>query len=142
MNHESRERLTLAASGALSPEDQRAVEEHVRSCEVCRGELEVLQMYAGSLASLPQPRLPAGLLERTQAALLAEERPAEPPWVLLVLLSWASGMAMWAVARGLGFEWLGSVWTWTMVSTLLTWSTAGAAALVLGKQGGHHEPAK
>ena len=51
----SRETLTLAAGGALDPEESRRVQQHAETCEACRRELEVWGSYARGLQQLPQP---------------------------------------------------------------------------------------
>jgi len=145
--HESvRAMLPLAASGLLGPDEVRRVEEHVRTCELCRTDLETWSAYAQGLRKLPQPSAPAGLMERTRARILQEHAVAagrrRQAWLLgaLVAFGWTSSLAFWVVARAL----TGGVFTvmgvnlvnglaWSLVSTGLAWTTAAAAAIMLGR---------
>lgn len=66
--HISEEDLVLHAMQALSPEESEDVRLHLRECEICRAELEVI---AGDLAlvamSVEQNAVPAGARERFMA---------------------------------------------------------------------------
>ena len=71
--HESvRAMLPLAAAGLLGPGELRRIEQHARTCELCRSDLETWSVYAQGLRKLPQPSAPAGLLERTRARIIHE----------------------------------------------------------------------
>jgi hypothetical protein len=146
VEHEAmRAQLALAAAGALQEHEVRAVLEHTAGCESCRRELDVWRNYASGLRELPQPKFPAHLLRRTQLQVLRErERSLERRHHTLlvgalVLLSWATSFATWFVARSLvgvtlevyGLNVVGAV-PWILLSSILTWVTAGSAAVVLG----------
>src|SRR4029078_13358875 len=71
--HEAvRAMLALSAAVLLSPDEVRRVEEHVRTCELCRTDLETWAEYAQGLRKLPQTSAPAGLMERTRAKIVQE----------------------------------------------------------------------
>ena len=146
--HEAvRELLALAAAGALGPEEVRRVEQHARTCEACRAELETWAVYTQGLRTLPQPPSPEGLLERTRARILAEHEVSEERrghelrLAALALFGWMTSLALWVMVRGfaggtlivLGAN-LGSGWTWMTVSAVVSWATAGTAALMLGRR--------
>jgi len=137
--------LALAAAGALDAAVERRVAEHARACPVCRRELEIWSRYAQGLAQLPQPAVPAQLMERTRARLMAERAAAaDRRWDALILaalalFAWTVGLTVWFVARivtggqlvvmGANLVRFG---TWTAGSTVLAWLTAAVAALALG----------
>ena len=145
--HESvRAMLPLGAAGLLDPDEVRRVEEHARTCELCRTDLETWSAYAQGLRKLPQPSAPDGLMERTRARILQEQAVAagrrRQSWLLgaLVVFGWTSSLAFWVVARAL----TGGVFTvmgvnlvngvaWSLGSTVLAWTTAAAAAIMLGR---------
>lgn len=145
--HESvREMLALAASGLLGPDEVRRVEQHARTCELCRKDLETWSAYAQGLRKLPQPSAPDGLMERTRARILQQHAQAaghrRHAWLLgaLVAFGWTSSLAFWVVVRAL----TGGVFTvmgtnvvnglvWSLGSTVLAWTTAAAAAMMLGR---------
>jgi hypothetical protein len=140
--------LPLAAAGALGRAEISRVERHLAACSGCRRELEVLRLYSRGLGELPQPAVPAGLLQRTRARLIQERATAADHrrqglvLGLLTVFSWAIGGVFWLLVRAV----TGGVWevlgtnladaaTWSLVSALLMWTTAGAAAVMLGKRG-------
>jgi predicted anti-sigma-YlaC factor YlaD len=57
--------LPLAAAGALGRAEISRVERHLAACSGCRRELEVLRLYSRGLGELPQPAVPAGLLQQS-----------------------------------------------------------------------------
>ena len=134
-HEEVRKLLPLAAAGALSRSQLSAVEGHAVTCAECRRELEVWRLYSRGLHELPQPVTPAGLMQRTAARLarerdaVAERRRHDLTLGLLVAFSWVIGALSWiplrAVVGGIG------IFTWVMFSSLLTWTTAGVAAVLL-----------
>jgi len=134
-HEEVRKLLPLAAAGALSRSQLSAVEGHAVICTECRRELEVWRLYSLGLHELPQPVTPAGLMQRTAARLarerdaVAERRRHDLTLGLLVAFSWVIGALSWiplrAVVGGIG------IFTWVMFSSLLTWTTAGVAAVLL-----------
>jgi anti-sigma factor RsiW len=145
--HESvRAMLQLAAAGLLGPDELRRVEQHARTCELCRTDLETWSAYAQGLRKLPQPSAPAGLMERTRARIIQEHAAAagrrRHAWLLgaLVAFGWTGSLVFWVVARAL----TGGVFTvmgvnlvngvgWSLSSTVLAWTTAAAAAMMLGR---------
>ena len=137
IRHEDLRRMrALAAAGVLDASEQRTVEQHARECDECRREMEILTRYSISLRSMPQPVVPEGLLERTRLGVAeagwaaAERRSRDLLLVLLVVLSWVTGTAIWMAAR----EITGGAVSALIVTTVLTWMTAGAAAVLLGKR--------
>jgi len=146
--HESvRTMLALAAGGALSPEEVYRVGQHVRECEICRQDLEMLAVYTQGLRKLPQPSAPVGLVQRTQARILQERAAAagrrghELFLGALAIFGWVAGWAFWILARAItggsltvfGTNLLSGL-TWSLVSTVLVWMTAATAALMLGRR--------
>ncbi len=146
--HESiRELLPLAACGALDALEQRRLEEHARECAACRRELETWNAYAQALRQIPQPALPAQLMERTRARLWQEQAAAagrrwdEFMLGALALFAWTVGLTVWFVLRiltggtlvvmGANLVRFG---TWSAASTVMVWLTAAVAALALGKR--------
>ena len=139
--------LPLAAAGALEIEEQRRLREHARACPACRRELEIWSGYSQALGRLPQPPLPAQLMERTRALLIKEyAAAADRRWDALMLgalalFAWTVGLTFWFVARiitggelvvmGANLVRFG---TWTAGSTVLVWLTAAVAALALGRR--------
>ena len=149
--HESvRAMLALAAAGLLGPDETRRVEQHARTCEACQKDLETWSLYAQGLRKLPQPSVPAGLMERTRARMI--QKHAEDHAVAagirrqalllgaLAIFGWTTSLAFWVVARALtggvftvmGVNLVNGL-TWTLGSTVLTWTTAAAAAMMLGR---------
>jgi len=144
--HESiRAKLAIAATGARGQEEWLQVEQHTRECQDCRRELELWALYARELRHLPQPVFPQDLLARTQArVLLANENRMDlrrNSWMLFALAgySWVLSISVWMVVRALTggtLEIFGTNWVaagpWILISCLLSWITAGAAAVTLG----------
>ncbi len=148
-SHElTRSKLAFAASGGLSPEEVREVDQHARECVACRRELEIWGFYARELGGLPQPALPLGLVARTQARILRERADATERRRHAVLLgvlavfSWLVNLAFWSIARALTggvLEVLGmnlvSAFSWFLVSSMLALITAAVSAGMLGGRG-------
>lgn len=146
--HESmKEWLPLAACGALDAAEQRRLEEHARECADCRRELEIWSAYGQGLGQLPQPAIPAQLMERTRArvwqerATAADRRWDELMLGALALFAWTVGLTFWFVLRiftGGALVVMGAnlvrFGTWSALSTILVWLTAAVAALALGKR--------
>ncbi|MBI3279866.1 MAG: zf-HC2 domain-containing protein [Acidobacteria bacterium] len=143
--HESvRKLLALAAAGALEFEDVRRVEQHAQACDDCRRELETWSRYARALRQLPQPSLPAGLLERARDRILQENGAATSDQANAVLLGaivvfgWVSAPALWVLVHGVtggtvniqGMSLVSLLW-WSLLSAVLTWTTAAASAMAL-----------
>jgi len=146
--HESvHELMALAAAGALEAREQRLLEEHARECAACRRELEIWSGYARGLRQLPQPQVPAHLMERTRSRLMqeraasADQRWDELTLGALALFAWTVGLTFWFVARlvtggelivmGANLVRFGA---WSAGSTVLVWLTAAVAAIALGKR--------
>jgi hypothetical protein len=139
--------LPLAVSGALDVQEQRRVEDHARECPSCLREMEIWSGYAQGLGKLPQPSVPAQLMERTRMRLVSERAAAaDRRWDelmlgALVLFAWTLGLTFWFVARivtggelvvmGANLVRFG---TWSAGSTVLVWLTAAVAAITLGKR--------
>ena len=137
IRHEDlRKMVALAAAGVLDPSEQRTVAQHTRECDECRRELEILTRYSTGLGSMPQPVVPEGLLERTRLRVAeagwaaAERRSRDLLLALMVVLSWVIGAAIWLAVRKV----TGGAMSALIVTTILTWMTAGAAVVLLGKR--------
>jgi len=132
----SKETLALAAAAALDAPELRRVQQHVEACEVCRRELAMLTAYAAGLRRLPQPRVPLGLVERTQARVLREQADASErsrhglAVSFVAIFAWITSLASWLLLRLLIGETV-SVALWLAASTGLIWTTAGTAGLML-----------
>jgi hypothetical protein len=148
--HESiRAMLALYAADALDPGELRRVEQHARGCETCRGELLAWAAYATGLTQLPQPLAPQGLMERTRIRIVqqreaaAARRRENAMLAALAVFGWAVSLATWTVIRALvggslvvlGANLVSGV-NWFLLSTVFAWTTAAAAAAVLGKRDG------
>lgn len=145
--HESaRAMLALAAAGLLGADEQRRVEQHTQSCELCRRDLETWAAYTQGLRKLPQPSAPEGLAQRTQARILRERaqatdrRRGELLVGVLAIFGWVAGWAFWTLARAItggSLNVLGanlvSGLTWSLVSMAVAGITAATAALILGR---------
>jgi hypothetical protein len=146
--HESlRQLLPLAAAGVLGEEEQLRVERHARECDNCRHGLETWRALSRDLRRLPQPVVPARLVELTRVRVLQERTVAETRHqdelllVCLALFSGISSSAVWYLLRllfGSGLSVLGvdilSWTTWLAGSTVLVWASAAAAAVALGNR--------
>lgn len=110
--------------GNLSPAEQRAVEQHLSGCAVCRAEREALQEAAGRLALAAPPIEPPARLKKAilrqidtpverRAAVRAGwnrrlrdwQRSASPAWLLaaaaLILILLAGNLLLWGQVRQL-----------------------------------------
>jgi hypothetical protein len=146
--HETiRAMLPLAAAGVLGRNELATVEEHAAACPECKRELDALRLYSRSLQALPQPKVPEGLLQRTQARVLQERdlvagrRRQSLTLGMLTAFSWILGIVFWTLVRMIaGGAWkiLGTnladpvMWFW--VSALFGWTTAGVAVVILGRR--------
>ena len=140
-----RELLSLAASGALQPDEERRVQQHVAVCDACRRELEVWQGYSRELVRLPGPAAPKYLAERTCARILEQRAAAsQRRWDdivlgVLVLFGWTVSLVAWVVFRLFTGGMLSvvessfvTILEWLGASTLFAWLTAAVAAIMLG----------
>ena len=134
--------LPLAAAGALSAEEQRRVDNHTATCELCAAELSGWQTLTKTLEEAPPPAVPEGLLERTRNRVLMvraarnEQRMSDVILAVLMLLGWTMTWVAWGFWRLMTGAplleiTLGSATVWIGGSTLLAWLTAGAAAVLL-----------
>lgn len=146
--HDSvREMLALAVADALSPEDLRRIEQHAQECDLCWQDLEMWARYAQGLRKLPQPAVPEGLVQRTQARLLRDaagrrERHKQELFLLaLAVFGWLLGWSLWCLLRMaaggnlvvLGAN-LASGLTWSLISTVVVWMTAATSAFMLARR--------
>lgn len=78
--HESpeyrQEQLSAALDGALTANEQAALDAHLAGCESCRSELEDLRQVRALLRALPEPALPRSFLLPTEGELAAPRAPA------------------------------------------------------------------
>jgi anti-sigma factor RsiW len=145
--HDSvREMLALAVADALSSEDLRRIEQHAQGCDLCRQDLEMWARYAQGLRKLPQPTVPEGLVQRTQARLLRDaagrrDRHKRELFLLaLAVFGWLLGWSLWCLLRMaardnlnvLGAN-LASGLTWSLISTVVVWMTAATSAFMLAR---------
>jgi hypothetical protein len=139
--------LALSAAGALDTADERRVREHANECPACAAELDQLREAGASLRELPCELPPAGLVERTQALVVAElasrveTRLSDAALAAMTLFGWAVAFAAWVLYRlasGGGpalmeTNWTSAAW-WMAASTMVAWVTASAAAVLLGRR--------
>jgi anti-sigma-K factor RskA len=106
--------LTAAyALDALSPDDEKAFEEHLRQCDACRDELARLLETAADLAAsapaaTPPPALRARVLEQVRAE-RGNVVPLRPRWAIP-----AAAVAAVAACAAVGF----GIWAATLHGTL------------------------
>lgn len=144
---EIRDLLTLAAAGALDTDEQRRVQEHLRSCTTCKAEFEGWQQMTGALRELPTPEAPAGLVERTrrqlanQAAVRTEHRWDQVVLGCLSLFAWAITLLSWPVLQLVGdklVQWLdipfSNITLAWIVYSVLAWLATGVVAAFLGRR--------
>jgi anti-sigma factor RsiW len=144
-NHDDiRQKLPLAAAGALEAEELREIQRHVHQCEACGRTLEMWAALSGGLRRMPQPAVPPGLVQRTQARILQSQtvaqsaRANESLLVALGLFGWVVSLAFWVLVgqftAGLGILPDGSLrdaFVWSLASSLFVWITAGSAAVLM-----------
>src|SRR5262245_28219233 len=132
--------LSLAAAGELAQEEQLLVEEHSRSCSHCAAELARLQQLISGLQHLPGPALPAYLVQRTvtrveqQTTSRAERRSESFLMFVAAFIGWGSNLAAWLLSRAVFGGGFGSWWIFVGASMVLSWSAAGVAVVLLGRQ--------
>ena len=142
-----RSQLPLAAAGTLGSDELSKLLHHAGKCESCRRELELWGSYATGLRQLPQPVIPADLIFRTHRAVLKsraeaiDRRTNGLMLCALAVFSWVISFAFWIVVRavtGGTWELLGTnivaAGPWLLFSSMLTWSTAGVAAVALSQR--------
>lgn len=144
-----RDLLTLAAAGALSAEEQKQVEKHLRDCVECSAEFAAWGRLTAALEEMPTPQAPMGLVERTrrqlekQAELRVERRHQRWLFALLILFAWAGTLVTWPAFEFLGSRVAGHVdLSWThlgltggwIVFLFVGWVTGALAAGLLGRK--------
>jgi anti-sigma factor RsiW len=139
-HEEVRRLLPLAAAGALNPDEQTEVDNHLAGCSGCREELARFGALGARVARLPAHEPPPFLSARTiHRVRRRQQEAADRRWktrtlTFLVAFTWAATFAAWPVVRmagGIGFiEWL-------VYSTIWGWLTAGCAAVILGLRARH-----
>jgi anti-sigma factor RsiW len=72
--HDSWHLLSAFLDGALSPGERCAVEEHLRSCEACRRELEAFRGVKSLASGAPRRPFPPGLMAEIERALPGPSR--------------------------------------------------------------------
>jgi anti-sigma factor RsiW len=94
--------LALAASGDISPEELRRVQEHLARCEACSIEAQDFALLAEGLRGIPTPQPRAELVARVRSLAEARllRRPSSSDSKLIALLvgaSWIAALATWPV---------------------------------------------
>jgi anti-sigma factor RsiW len=139
-----RELLTLAAAGALTPEEEKRVAEHLRSCIACSNEFEAWRSIATDLCRLPSPQPSSRLVQDTlaQAQLKLAHR-AEHDFnrrvmIFVVAFAWLLMVASWPLfhfaSNGFGSllgPHLGRTWISFAGFTALAWFAGAVAAVIL-----------
>ncbi len=78
--HPAEEFLLDYAAGAASPTETLLLATHLAYCETCRHAVKAARAVGGSLLDTLEPaRLPPNMLNRTLAAIDADDAPASPP---------------------------------------------------------------
>ena len=130
----ARNSLAALAAGALAPEQEARVREHLAECQACAEAFARWRRLTASLERLPDPALPPAAVGRMAARAGAHRREVlERRWNRLVLLGliafgWLFGMGNIAVATALAESWLNGAATsglWSSVHVVyLALSTA------------------
>ena len=140
-----REKLTLAAAGALDDAGEMEIERHAAACPVCAAELAQWRQMGLAICRMPKPLAPAGLVERTRALLVerhareAEARSNFRGLALLLLFVWSLTLLAWPLERQLvagAADWLAldspRAGVWVIAYTIFGSIAGTAAAVVLG----------
>jgi predicted anti-sigma-YlaC factor YlaD len=90
MNHPE-ELLAGYVDGALTDEEQAAVDAHLATCETCREELELAGHAVTALASLEEEPMPFGVMNPVTTEIGRRTRSRRTPWQ--TRLQWAAGLA-------------------------------------------------
>ena len=91
--HRVNELLPFYVNGSLGEAEHRAVEEHLRGCAICRGEVETLEGIAEAIRSESQPILDDPPLRRPTGLRIALALAAA------LALAWPA-FALWRASRG------------------------------------------
>lgn len=140
-----RERLALAAAGALPDAERARVERHLAECPECASALAQYAAITQSLRRLPTPQPSALAVERARAAALdslqaaRQRREHVVTVVFLGVFAWSLTLAGWVISlllfggpAELGRVLAGQVPLWLAIFTALGWTAAGVTAIVLG----------
>jgi anti-sigma factor RsiW len=135
-----RDLLPLAAAAALSPSEQRRVEEHLQCCEACHTEFGEWMQLSRSLKELPTPMASPRLVARTQRllsynAVLRGQRANRLGLALLIVFSWMSAIVTLRLVRLVDIPltgWLdvSSTTVWVVYIGVTWFATALAAGLL------------
>jgi anti-sigma factor RsiW len=131
---ELKELLPLAAAGALDDEDAAAVGRHIADCVVCGEEFKRWQAMVTHLATLPSPAVPVWLAQKSLQRVRQEREAIEQRrWndqvlAFLIAFSWVMSLASWPVVNLVARI---GLLPWLALSLVLSWITAGSAALIL-----------
>jgi len=132
--------LPLAAAGDLSREEQFLVEEHLKSCPDCASEFARWQQLIAEFRLLPDPPLPGSLCARTlrraeqHGANSKERRGQNILLTIAVAMGWLSNLVVWLLLGYVFGNDYGLWWLRLAASMVLSWSTAGVAAVLLSWQ--------
>jgi anti-sigma factor RsiW len=141
------DRLSLAAAGALDPEEAARVEEHLRQCVACAAEAGAWSRLADGLGRMPSPRPSRALVARTVEAVeerLAERR--EGAWNraalgFLVAFAWTLAVVSWLLLDLVTGELalrldrsFGPPAAWYGAYLVTGWFSAAVAAVLLGRR--------
>jgi anti-sigma factor RsiW len=142
-----KDRLALAAAGALEPGEAAELDAHVRKCAQCAAEQEAWSRLAGALRQLPAARAPRAVAARTldaaEAQLAARSERAWNRMALgfVVAFAWTATVMAWLVLDLVSGELalrlarpVGSTAAWYAAYLLAGWVSAGAAAVLLGRR--------
>ncbi len=113
------ELICASLDGELTPDEERALREHLETCEDCRAFLASMEAVSGAAArGLPEP--PADLADRVMAAVRAES--AKPKKKIVPFPRWARAGALAAAAALV-------IWAGFRVGTMRMGSSGAAAPM-------------
>lgn len=139
--------LTLAAAGALDPEEQEQVDAHLGECADCARRAEQWRRLAGGLRDLPDFGPSAGLVARTRTAVerwQAEQE--ERTWNrvalgFLIVFGWTLTGVAWLLLELLVGDLavrfdrpLGPTIAWFAGYLVAGWAAAATATVLLGRR--------
>jgi predicted anti-sigma-YlaC factor YlaD len=138
--------LSLAASGDISPEELRRLQDHLGDCESCRKEIEDLSALAGALRSIPTPQPRPEVVARVRKlaeSRLEDKRRRGDARLLapLVAASWVVAWVTWPAVRvstSWAMSWLhlpeGGVRTALAVYSIVGFLVAFVSAVAVGRR--------
>ncbi|HHV28551.1 anti-sigma factor family protein [Acetivibrio mesophilus] len=71
------ELLSLYIDNELDNETKNEIDEHIKTCEICKSELDALKEIVGALGSFEEVELPSGFREELHEKLMAEKNKNE-----------------------------------------------------------------